>query len=150
MSDIPYSISQVVELAGISRRTLRYYVAQGVLMPPVGHGRKAHYTVEHIERVRKVRELQEGGLTLSQIRNAFEQAERLEQDPDHSVMTDHPIEKAASVFGAGSSHGWNHLPASGELLVLVRADLPVERAEIIKQAVATMMASLEGENTNDD
>jgi DNA-binding transcriptional MerR regulator len=130
MSDSKYTIQEVVDQAGISRRTLRYYIAQGVLMPPVGNGRKARYTDEHLDRVAKVRKLQEEGLTLVQIRDGVA--------PEAGVLRGRPGET-----NVPPGHGWVHLPTTGELLILLRADLPEERAEIIKKAAAAMMASLD-------
>jgi DNA-binding transcriptional MerR regulator len=129
MPDAKYSISEVVEQTGITRRTLRYYIAQGVLMPPTGQGRSAFYTDEHLERVRKVREMQEQGLTLAQI--------RWQLDPEAGELRGRPGET-----NVPPGPGWVHLPTSGELLILMRADLPKDRAETIKNAVAALMASL--------
>lgn len=129
MSETKYSIAEIVEQTDITRRTLRYYIAQGVLMPPVGQGRSAFYTDEHLKRVRKVREMQDKGLTLAQI--------RWQLDPEAGELRGRPGET-----NIPPGPGWVHLPTTGELLVLMRMDLPKGRAETIKNAVAALMSSL--------
>ena len=38
MSDALYAIGELADLGGISRRTVRYYVQEGLLPPPRGLG----------------------------------------------------------------------------------------------------------------
>lgn len=63
-----YAIGQLADLAGVSRRTVRYYVQEGLIPEPSGLGRGAHYTQEHLNRLLRVKALQEEGLTLDQVR----------------------------------------------------------------------------------
>lgn len=65
--DTTYSIGEVAELTGISRRTVRFYVQQGLIDPPLGKGRGRHYTQRHIEQINRTRQLQRHGVTLAQI-----------------------------------------------------------------------------------
>lgn len=65
--DKRYSIGEVAEMTGIPRRTIRFYVQQGLLAPPCGAGRGHFYTDEHIKRLAEIRTLQEGGLALRDI-----------------------------------------------------------------------------------
>ena len=50
-----YTVQQVATEGGIAVRTVYWYVKVGVLPPPVGRGRAAHWTDEHIRAVRAVR-----------------------------------------------------------------------------------------------
>jgi DNA-binding transcriptional MerR regulator len=63
-----YGIAELAELGGITRRTVRYYIQEGLLPAPLGVGRGKHYTREHLERLIQVKALQERGQTLDQIR----------------------------------------------------------------------------------
>jgi DNA-binding transcriptional MerR regulator len=67
-SDAQYSITDVAALAGTTPRTVRYYVAQGLLPAPEGAGAGAHYTDAHMGRLRLIRRLQRQHLPLSDIR----------------------------------------------------------------------------------
>lgn len=63
-----YAIGELAGLAGATPRTVRYYVAQGLLPAPVGVGPGAHYTDDHLARLRLIRRLQRQHQPLSEIR----------------------------------------------------------------------------------
>lgn len=67
MGAVTYTIGQVCELTGVSRRTVRYYVQKGLLDSPVGRGRGGNYLESHVERLREIKALQDKGWTLSSI-----------------------------------------------------------------------------------
>jgi DNA-binding transcriptional MerR regulator len=63
-----YSIGELAERAGVSRRTVRYYVQRGLLPAPLGRGRGEHYGAEHLAAVLRVKARQEQGESLEEIR----------------------------------------------------------------------------------
>lgn len=63
-----YSIGELSDLTGLSRRTIHYYVQRGLLPPPEGGGRGHYYTVGHVERIRRIRAWQDAGTSLDRIR----------------------------------------------------------------------------------
>jgi DNA-binding transcriptional MerR regulator len=63
-----YTIEELCELTGFSRRTIRYYVQEGLIDPPAGRGRGGFYYDSHLGRLRQIRALQEQGMSLSVIR----------------------------------------------------------------------------------
>ena len=63
-----YGILDLVEATGINRRTIRYYVQMELLPPPLGAGRGHYYLREHLDRLLKIRDLQNKGLSLEEIR----------------------------------------------------------------------------------
>ena len=67
-----YGIEELADLGGVTRRTVRYYVQEGLLPPPLGLGRGRHYGEEHLARLLEVKALQEQGLPLSSIREAMD------------------------------------------------------------------------------
>jgi DNA-binding transcriptional MerR regulator len=71
MDDARYAIGDLAELADVSRRTVRYYVQEGLLPAPLGVGRGNHYGREHLEQLLKVKALQEKGHTLDEIRRVL-------------------------------------------------------------------------------
>jgi DNA-binding transcriptional MerR regulator len=63
-----YAIGDLADLGGVSRRTVRYYVQEGLLPQPLGLGRGNHYGEEHLAQLLRVKALQEAGRTLDEIR----------------------------------------------------------------------------------
>ena len=63
-----FSIGSLAEAAGVSRRTVRFYVQGELLEPPVGLGRGAHYTEAHLARLMQIKSWQEQGVPLEAIR----------------------------------------------------------------------------------
>jgi DNA-binding transcriptional MerR regulator len=62
-----YNIDELAALAGVTRRTVRYYVTRGLVPAPTGLGRGRHYTAAHLARLVEIRERQEAGEPLSEI-----------------------------------------------------------------------------------
>ncbi len=69
--DSLYAIDDLAALGGVSRRTVRYYIQEGVLPAPLGVGRGPHYDRSHLERLLEVRAMQEAGGTLDEIKLAL-------------------------------------------------------------------------------
>jgi len=63
-----YAIQDLADLADVSRRTVRYYVQEGLIPAPLGVGRGRHYAQAHLNRLLQVKELQAAGRTLDEIR----------------------------------------------------------------------------------
>lgn len=77
-----YGIEELADRAGVSRRTVRYYVQRGLLPAPTGLGRGKHYTEGHLARLVQVRDLQEGGVGLAEIAAVLSgQADRVRAAP---------------------------------------------------------------------
>ena len=73
MPDEPlYAIGDLADLGGVSRRTVRYYVQENLLPPPFGVGRGNHYGRAHLDRLLRVKALQEAGRTLDEIRREIQ------------------------------------------------------------------------------
>lgn len=65
------TIHELADRAGVTTRTIRYYVEQGVLPPP-GRGRPSEYTTEHLRLLDLVRRLKEQYLPLEEIRDMLQ------------------------------------------------------------------------------
>ena len=70
--DDRYSLPELADLAGVTPRTVRYYLAQG-LLPAVGQsGPGSKYDTGHLLRLRLIRRLQGEHLPLAEIRRRLE------------------------------------------------------------------------------
>lgn len=63
-----YSIGELAEEAGVSTRTIRYYVSEGLLPPPAGAGPNSRYTDAHREQLEIIGRLKQQYLPLKEIR----------------------------------------------------------------------------------
>ncbi|MEI6874164.1 MAG: helix-turn-helix domain-containing protein [Spirochaetota bacterium] len=63
-----YTIDELVDLTGLQRRTIRFYVEKGLLEPPAGRGRGGFYDAEHLARLREIVQAREEGRSLASIR----------------------------------------------------------------------------------
>jgi DNA-binding transcriptional MerR regulator len=67
--DTEYSLQDLADLAGVTPRTIRYYIAQGLLASPGRVGPGTTYTEGHLNRLRLIRRLQREHLPLAEIRS---------------------------------------------------------------------------------
>lgn len=63
-----YSIDELSTLAGVTARTVRYYIAEGLLDRPEGEKRGAHYLDRHLQQLLQIRRWTEAGMNLDRIR----------------------------------------------------------------------------------
>lgn len=67
-SSLPrYQIDELAALAGVPRRTVRYYIQLGLVDRPIGERRAAYYTPDHLEQLLTVVKYANAGLALDRI-----------------------------------------------------------------------------------
>jgi DNA-binding transcriptional MerR regulator len=64
-----YSLQELADLAGVTPRTIRYYIVSGLLPSPGKVGPGTAYTDGHLNRLRLIRRLQREHLPLAEIRS---------------------------------------------------------------------------------
>src|SRR5260221_10710694 len=69
---VGYRVEQLAAACDVSVDTIRYYQSKGLLPAPKREGRVAIYDREHLARVRRIRALQQKGLTLAVIKRVVE------------------------------------------------------------------------------
>src|SRR5215217_1740217 len=62
------TLGELTAAADVSVRTVRYYIAEGLLPPPEGSGPGSAYTSGHLDRLRLIQRLKEAYLPLKEIR----------------------------------------------------------------------------------
>ncbi|HYW27346.1 MAG TPA: MerR family transcriptional regulator [Terriglobales bacterium] len=67
-----YRIEQLAQAGGVAVDTIRFYQGKGLLDPPRRDGRVTWYAEHHLERLRRIRDLQQRGFTLAVIRRFLE------------------------------------------------------------------------------
>ena len=81
------SIGDLADAAGVSRRTVRFYVQQRLLPVPLGRGRGRHYDQSHLQRLRRISELQAAGHSLDAIRRILDGGETIAAPAPLSAST---------------------------------------------------------------
>jgi len=92
-----YTIEELCELSGFSRRTVRYYVQQGLLDPPAGRGRGGFYFDSHLEQLLAIKGHQERGLKLSEIQKLTAEAPSPKLEPAREVWVKYPIDVGVEI-----------------------------------------------------
>ncbi len=72
MVDDQLLISELAERAGVSVRTIRYYISEGLLPSPEAHGRYSMYDEEYLTRIELIKLLKNAYLPLKEIRRLVE------------------------------------------------------------------------------
>jgi DNA-binding transcriptional MerR regulator len=69
---VEYRIEELARAAGVAVDTIRFYQGKGLLAPPRRQGRVTWYSESHVERLARIRSLQQRGFTLTVIRRFLE------------------------------------------------------------------------------
>ncbi|MCR5185650.1 MAG: MerR family transcriptional regulator [Clostridia bacterium] len=64
-----YKVSELANKAGVTKRTIHYYISKGLLLPPEGTGVNSIYTDEHLNRLLLIKKLQAEYMPLNKIRD---------------------------------------------------------------------------------
>ncbi len=121
-----YSIDELATLAGVTARTVRYYIAEGLLDRPEGEKRGAHYLRRHLEQLLLIRRWTDAGLSLERVRELIAGAP---EDP--------PPQRAMP----GSVEVWSRVTLADGLEVHVepgRAGLSPEQVRALVRGITGM------------
>ncbi len=120
-----YSIDELAALVELPRRTVRYYIQQGLVDRPIGEKRAAYYTASHLEQLLTIRKWQHAGLSLDRIREIL-------ASPDASMLP------PARPRGAGTVEVWSHLVVADGIEITLepgRAGISPEQVRAFFRAV---------------
>ena len=62
------TIHQLSSISGVPVRRIRHFVAEGLLPPPYGKGRAAHYDRVHLDRLQRIQSLRDANVGIDQIK----------------------------------------------------------------------------------
>jgi len=66
-----FSLDDLCTLSDTSKRTVRYYMQIGLVDPPIGSTRAAHYLHSHLDQLLTIRKLSNAGVSLERIRDVL-------------------------------------------------------------------------------
>lgn len=108
-----FTLQELTDATGVSRRTVRYYITEGVIPVSRGKGRNAYYTSEHVEALARVRDLRQQNLSIGEIRQVLEN-ERVPQP------------------GTASGESWRRIELQPELELHIRDGAPEHVARFVQ------------------
>lgn len=76
-----FTINELCSLVGMNRRTVRYYIQQGLLDRPQGTGKGAWYTRDHLQQLLAIAKWKSAGLSLDRIQELVSGGEEGELIP---------------------------------------------------------------------
>jgi DNA-binding transcriptional MerR regulator len=110
-----YTIVDLARLTGVNVRTIRYYLAQGLLPASGESGPGSHYGDGHLDRLRLTKRLQQQHLPLSEIRRRLADL----TDAEVANLSSEPAEPAASTSALEYVRGVLGAPATSASSVAV-------------------------------
>ena len=114
-----FSIDELSTLASLPVRRVRYYIQIGLLDRPEGEKRGAHYLSHHLEKLLRIRQLTDAGVSLERIRE---------------VLSGAPPALPPRPRGAGTVEVWSHVVVADGIELHVepsRAGLSAEQARAL-------------------
>lgn len=97
-----YSLDELSTLADVTPRTVRYYIVEGLLPPPLTTGRNATYSQEHLDRLNAIASMKAMYLPLREIRHRLNTLTP-EQMRDPAYLAS--LSQAVAMDRAGRRHG---------------------------------------------
>lgn len=125
-----YTLAELAKRSGTPPRTIRFYIARGILAGPSQAGRNAEYGQEHLERLGAISKLKKDGLMLADIAHRLSPSVAREDIPSSAVCHSYAV--------------------SDDVTVLVRADVPPWRMQRIRRTLAALAAQLRKETGDED
>ena len=64
-----FSIDDLSNITGLKKRNIRYYIQKGIIDNPVGRGKGAYYTNNHLKQLKETLKWKDAGLSLERIQD---------------------------------------------------------------------------------
>ncbi len=117
------TLAELAEASGLAARTIRFYIARGLVDGPVKAGRAAAYTPEHLARLESIKKLQSEGRMLSEIGLS--------------------LAGAAPEKNAAEPTAWWQHPIAGDVVVWTRSDVSPWRTKQVRAAIEELARNLQ-------
>ena len=121
-----FSIDELSTLAGVTPRTVRYYIAEGLVDRPEGEKRGSHYVRRHLEQLLVIRRWTDAGLSLERVRE---------------LMAGAPEDPAPRRAAPGAVEVWSRVTMADGLEVHIepgRAGLTPEQVRALVRGITAL------------
>jgi DNA-binding transcriptional MerR regulator len=127
MTERAYGLQTLCTHAGVTPRTVRYYIQNGLLPAPDPQGPATRYSRGHLDRLRLIRNLQREHQPLAEIRSRLQ----LLKDEDIHRLVRRPAASKRPSWGKGPSSTptrsqWERIPLVPDVELHVRRPLTRE------------------------
>jgi DNA-binding transcriptional MerR regulator len=139
------TLGELTAAADVSVRTVRYYIAEGLLPPPDGSGPGSSYTQGHLDRLRLIQRLKEAYLPLKEIRRRLSGL----SDDEVSIVLAAEDDRAAQVRPASSTIPYDEsLAGARDYLALLESgeEYRTEPMALQFPAAAASLAAVQAES----
>ncbi len=99
-------MQELAAASGVPARTIRFYIARGLLPPPASVGRGAAYTSQHLERLEQIKKWRAEGLMLAEIAGKLAGEKRDVGLPEASAWWSYRLEDDVLVWVRAGSSPW--------------------------------------------
>ena len=101
--------------SGVTARTIRYYISQGLLQPAYGRGPTAVYDADHLLRLRYIQQLKDERMPLNEIREHL------------NTLSPEDVAVALKIDMQPAAETWRHFRLHDDLQIAVRDRATGER-----------------------
>ena len=117
---VEYTLEALEGASGVSARTIRYYISQGLVPPPLTVGRNATYGEVHVTTLKRISDWKMQGLSLEEIKQQLDPKSRplLQLQP------------------------WGVLQPTDDVAVFIKTDVPPWRRHQIDKALVPFVTVL--------
>ncbi len=118
-----FSLAELAERAEVPPRTIRFYIAQGLVPGPLRSGRGAVYSSAHLRVLERIKRLQAKGMTLAEVAFALSPDARRRELPE-------PV-------------AWLQYELSDDVVARVRSGIAPWRHKMIRSVLAEAAEKLQ-------
>lgn len=118
-----YSLDELATLAGVTGRTVRFYIQEGLVSRPAGARRGAYYEAHHLEQLLRIRRWTDAGISLDRVR---------------ALLAGAPEDPAPRSPAPGSVAVWSHVTLADGLEIHIepgRAGLDPDQVRALVRGV---------------
>lgn len=102
------SLAELSNRAEVPPRTIRFYIAQGLLPGPVRSGRGAAYSTIHLQRLNRIKALQAKGMTLAEVAFAVSPDAGRRELPEPVAWLEYELSEDVIARVRGGIAPWRH------------------------------------------
>lgn len=127
-----HTLEELCTLVDIPKRTVRFYVENGVIDRPAGVKKGAYYTQKHVEQLLEIKKWQKAGLSLERIKSLL-------NDLNGGAPVPPPQQRLP-----GDVDVWSHIYISDGVELLIepkRSGLSPEQVNQLSQALQAILIS---------